>query len=103
MTVFQDELVIAGNVPRVDDQISHYWARWYCPPPCYANCDGSTIEPILNVEDFTCFIAEFAAAQTLPHEQQVTHYANCDQSTTPPVLNVEDFTCFISAFAAGCN
>jgi hypothetical protein len=72
------------------------------PVPCYANCDQSTTPPILNVEDFTCFINEFAAAQNLPHQQQLTHYANCDQSTTPPVLNVEDFTCFINRFAAGC-
>jgi hypothetical protein len=73
------------------------------PGPCYANCDGSTTAPILNVEDFTCFINEFAAAQALPHEQQLTHYANCDQSTTAPVLNVEDFTCFINKFAQGCD
>jgi hypothetical protein len=71
-------------------------------PVCYANCDGSTTAPILNVEDFTCFINEFAAATQLPHEQQLTHYANCDQSTTAPVLNVEDFTCFINQFAQGC-
>jgi hypothetical protein len=69
---------------------------------CYANCDGSTTPPILNVEDFSCFINEFAAAQNLPHQQQLTHYANCDQSTTPPVLNVEDFSCFINKFATGC-
>jgi hypothetical protein len=69
---------------------------------CYANCDQSTTTPILNVEDFTCFINEFAAATGLPHQQQLTHYANCDQSTTAPVLNVEDFTCFINSFAAGC-
>jgi hypothetical protein len=72
------------------------------PPVCYANCDGSTTPPILNVEDFTCFINEFAQASTLPPQQQVAHYANCDESTTPPVLNVEDFSCFINAFAAGC-
>jgi hypothetical protein len=85
-------------------------ANWTIPqflvaagdPPCYANCDSSTVPPILNVEDFTCFINEFAAGTTLPHEQQLTHYANCDQSTTAPVLNVEDFTCFINAFATGC-
>jgi trimeric autotransporter adhesin len=71
-------------------------------PTCYANCDNSTIPPILNVEDFSCFISEFAAAQNLPPQQQLTHYANCDQSNTPPVLNVEDFTCFINRFAAGC-
>jgi hypothetical protein len=69
---------------------------------CYANCDQSTVAPILNVEDFTCFINRFAEAQALPHEQQIGHYANCDGSTIAPVLNVEDFTCFINAFAAGC-
>jgi hypothetical protein len=72
-------------------------------PVCYANCDGSTTPPILNVEDFTCFINQFAAGTQLPHSQQLTHYANCDQSTTAPVLNVEDFTCFINRFAQGCN
>jgi hypothetical protein len=71
-------------------------------PACYANCDGSTVEPILNVEDFTCFINEFASAQVLPPSQQASHYANCDGSSTQPVLNVEDFTCFINRFAQGC-
>ncbi len=60
---------------------------------CYANCDGSTTPPILNVLDFTCFLNRFAAGNAL---------ANCDHSTTPPVLNVLDFTCFLNAFAAGC-
>jgi hypothetical protein len=69
---------------------------------CYGNCDGSTVEPVLNVDDFTCFINEFASAQTLPHKGQVEHYANCDGSTVSPVLNVDDFTCFINAFAQGC-
>lgn len=79
-------------------------AVWIPPETfCYANCDSSTSPPVLNVEDFTCFINEFATAQNLPHEQQITHYANCDGSTTAPVLNVEDFTCFINAFAAGCD
>jgi hypothetical protein len=70
--------------------------------PCYPNCDGSTAEPMLNVDDFTCFINNFAAASTLPIAQQRTHYANCDGSTVAPILNVEDFTCFINAFAQGC-
>jgi hypothetical protein len=26
----------------------------------YANCDGSTVAPVLNVDDFTCFINAFA-------------------------------------------
>jgi probable HAF family extracellular repeat protein len=63
------------------------------PPACYANCDGSTIPPVLNVGDFTCFLQRFAAADP---------YANCDQSTTPPILNIGDFTCFLQSFAAGC-
>jgi hypothetical protein len=71
-------------------------------PPCYANCDTSTTPPILNVEDFICFINEFAQGQALPPATQITHYANCDNSTTEPVLNVEDFICFVNAFALGC-
>jgi hypothetical protein len=80
--------------------------RWGCTTPptpaCYPNCDSSTTPPILNVEDFTCFITEFASALNLPPAQQLAHYANCDQSTTTPILNVEDFTCFINQFAQGC-
>jgi hypothetical protein len=71
-------------------------------PACYPNCDGSSVQPVLNVDDFTCFINEFASAQTLPHEQQIPHYANCDNSTVAPALNVDDFTCFINRFAQGC-
>jgi hypothetical protein len=70
---------------------------------CYANCDDSTVEPVLNVDDFTCFINEYASAQGLPYEQQVDHYANCDRSTIAPVLNVDDFTCFINQYAQGCR
>jgi hypothetical protein len=62
--------------------------------PCYANCDHSTVPPVLNINDFSCFINRFAAG---------TDYANCDRSTMPPVLNVLDFTCFLNAFAAGCT
>jgi hypothetical protein len=63
------------------------------PPECYANCDGSTQPPILNVSDFVCFQSAFAAGSP---------YANCDQSTGTPALNVLDFVCFIQQFAAGC-
>jgi hypothetical protein len=63
------------------------------PAPCYANCDGSTIAPVLNVLDFNCFLNRFAAGDS---------YANCDGSTIAPVLNVLDFNCFLNRFAAGC-
>jgi hypothetical protein len=62
--------------------------------PCYANCDASTVAPVLNVGDFTCFLQRFAAGDP---------YANCDASTVPPALNVGDFTCFLQRFAAGCR
>jgi len=63
------------------------------PSTCYANCDGSTIPPILNVSDFTCFLNKYSAGDP---------YANCDGSTVPPILNVNDFTCFLNSYSAGC-
>jgi hypothetical protein len=42
--------------------------------PCYPNCDGSTIAPCLNVQDFGCFLNKFANGDS---------YANCDNSTIP--------------------
>jgi len=60
---------------------------------CYANCDQSTAAPILNVQDFSCFLQKYAAGDA---------YANCDGSTAAPVLNVQDFSCFLQKFAAGC-
>jgi hypothetical protein len=60
---------------------------------CYPNCDASTAAPVLNVQDFTCFLQKYAAADG---------YANCDGSTAAPTLNVADFTCFLQKYAAGC-
>src|SRR5262249_24178427 len=50
---------------------------------CYANCDGSTITPHLNVMDYVCFLNQYASGVS---------YANCDQSTLPPLINVNDFS-----------
>jgi hypothetical protein len=63
------------------------------PMPCYANCDGSSRGPVLNVNDFVCFMNRFAAGDP---------WANCDGSTTSPVLNINDFVCFQMKFASGC-
>jgi glucose/arabinose dehydrogenase len=62
-------------------------------PGCWANCDGSTQEPALNVLDFNCFLNAFSAGDC---------WANCDGSTQEPTLNVLDFNCFLNRFAAGC-
>ncbi|MEX2219429.1 MAG: hypothetical protein WD749_11815 [Phycisphaerales bacterium] len=63
------------------------------PAFCYANCDGSTAAPALNVQDFGCFLTRYAAGE---------EYANCDGSTAAPVLNVGDFSCFLQKYAARC-
>jgi hypothetical protein len=70
--------------------------------PCYPDCDHSNPPPMLNVDDFTCFINTFALATSLSHIEQVHNYANCDGSTVAPVLNIDDFTCFINQWALGC-
>ena len=85
-------LYAAGQFSSIGGLTASRIARWGCPPapPCYANCDGSTTAPALNVNDFICFQSRFAAADP---------YADCDQNAA---LNVNDFICFQSAFAAGC-
>lgn len=61
--------------------------------PCYANCDGSVVPPVLNANDFNCFLNQYAAGDPR---------ANCDGSTSIPVLNANDFNCFLNKFASGC-
>jgi hypothetical protein len=61
---------------------------------CYANCDLSTVAPVLTANDFTCFINKYVANDS---------YANCDGSTVAPVLTANDFVCFINAFSGGCQ
>jgi hypothetical protein len=86
-------LFAAGKFSRAGNLISSNIAHWACGTRCYNNCDASTVSPILNVNDFICFMNSYAAGQA---------YANCDQSTVPPVLNVNDFACFMNRYAAGC-
>jgi hypothetical protein len=62
--------------------------------PCYANCDQSSAPPVLNANDFQCFLDRFAAGES---------YANCDASTGQPALNANDFQCFLDRFASGCR
>ncbi len=64
------------------------------PTPCYANCDGSTNNPLLTANDFQCFLNEYAGGSS---------YANCDASTSNPLLTANDFQCFLNAYAGGCS
>jgi hypothetical protein len=87
-----------GNYDVIVSNACATTSPWYAlsvvvSPACYANCDGSTAPPILTVNDFVCFQAQFAAGHA---------YANCDHSFTVPILNVNDFVCFMAFFAQGC-
>jgi hypothetical protein len=93
LRVYQGSLIAAGQFSFATPSggVSRL-ARW----------TGCLVYPILNVEDFICFVNQFTAALQLPHAEQVIHYANCDESTIAPMLNVDDFVCFMNHFAAGC-
>jgi len=95
LAVWNNQLVVAGEFYTAGGLVSPGLAFWGCPqqPTCYANCDQSTVSPILNINDFVCFLQAFAA---------LNPWANCDASLTPPALNVDDFVCFIQRYAAGC-
>jgi hypothetical protein len=67
---------------------------WIGTLPCYANCDQSTAPPILNANDFQCFMNKFVVSDS---------YTNCDGSVAAPNLNANDFQCFLNTFAAGCS
>jgi hypothetical protein len=90
---FLGSITINSNAPDLPSMLVNIIGE-IVEAACYANCDGSTTPPILNVQDFSCFLNAFAAGDT---------YANCDLSTTAPILNVQDFSCFLNAFAAGCS
>jgi hypothetical protein len=87
------ELVAGGYFLTVGGKVSPFLASYGCDT-CYANCDGSTTAPVVNVADLTCFLQRIAAGDS---------YANCDNSTTVPTVNVADLTCFLQRFAAGCH
>ncbi len=61
---------------------------------CYANCDGSTSNPLLTANDFQCFLNKYASGDS---------YANCDLSTSNPLLTANDFQCFLNSYAGGCS
>ena len=88
------KLPTCGPTQLSDASFAQLFSNVMGPVPCYANCDNSTVAPILNVNDFSCFLNKFAAGDS---------YANCDGSTAPPILTVNDFVCFIARFAAGCG
>src|SRR6185369_965726 len=85
------DVLISDACGTAQSNVGHIGVQ--CPSDCYVNCDNSQIPPILNVNDFNCFLNRFAAGDS---------YANCDGSTLVPRLNVVDFICFMNRYAAGC-
>ncbi len=82
-----DQWVLTGkSEPAVLDDVS-------IALPCYANCDDSQAAPVLNANDFVCFLNRYARRDP---------WANCDGSTQAPVFNIFDFQCFLGKFASGC-
>ena len=86
-------MVGLARVPTGEERAVMWVGPSALPAPCYANCDGFTVAPILTGNDFQCFLNTFATG--LPH-------ANCDGSTACPLLTANDFLCFLNAFAQGC-
>ncbi len=93
MVEWNGDLILAGKFTTAGGLPAGNIARYRCIP-CYANCDNSLNAPVLNANDFQCFLNKFAAAES---------YANCDGSVSPPVLTANDFQCFLNRFAAGCT
>jgi hypothetical protein len=89
----EPQLFVGGSFLGAGGMPSAYLAHYVGCPICKPNCDGSSTPPILNVNDYLCFLNSFAQGEP---------YANCDASTASPLLNVNDFLCFINSFAAGC-
>jgi hypothetical protein len=55
----REQLVLHGGVlgPNV---LGDTWT-FGTPRPCYVNCDGSTAPPVLNINDFLCFMSRYSA------------------------------------------
>jgi trimeric autotransporter adhesin len=95
MVVFNDgrgeSLFIVGGFNSVGGGTSTGFAQWVgCNGQCYPNCDNSTVAPVVNVADFSCFLQKFAKSDP---------YANCNVDAT---IDIADFACFLQKFAAGC-
>jgi hypothetical protein len=91
----QDQNTSAAGTPNglIFYGLPHGIVRTTGDTVCWANCDHSLAEPVLNALDFTCFLQKFASGDP---------YANCDHSVRQPVLNIADFTCYLQRFAQGC-
>jgi hypothetical protein len=61
---------------------------------CYADCDQSTGNGVLDIFDYLCFQNSFVSSEP--------YACDCDTSTGNGVCDVFDFLCFQDAFVGGC-
>ncbi|MCH7791657.1 MAG: hypothetical protein IID31_05170, partial [Planctomycetes bacterium] len=66
----------------------------YTIDSCYADCDQSTGNEVLDMLDFLCWQEDFMAGNS--------YACDCDSSTGPLVCDIFDFLCFQNAFVGGC-
>jgi len=92
--VMQAHYGISGELAEGGQLMAIYIPATQVGAACYANCDGSTVGPVLTANDFQCFLNAFSAGSS---------YANCDGSTVSPVLTANDFQCFLNAYSNGCQ
>ncbi len=85
---------VGGNQVTGDYTVTLTGACFLGAAACYPNCDNSSSPPILNANDFQCYLNKFGGLDP---------YANCDGSTTTPILSANDFQCFLNSFASGCT
>ena len=57
-------ILLNQNETLANADAAFAWAEAHFHSACYANCDGSTTAPVLNVLDFSCFLNRFAAGCT---------------------------------------
>jgi hypothetical protein len=95
----RDGRTVVGNGFTTHEEIVEVTYMWLVTIPafCYANCDGSTVAPQLNVLDFNCFLNKFTAA--VSGDRAASIYANCNNDEA---IDVVDFSCFMNKFTAGC-
>ena len=89
---------LAVGAPGDDDGGSGRGAVWVLfldgVTSCYADCDKSTGNGVLDVFDFLCFQNSFVNSEP--------YACDCDTSTGAGVCDVFDFLCFQDAFVGGC-
>ena len=83
-------LFVGGQFTAMDGQVAPGLAELRCELSCYPNCDGSTLAPILNVNDYICFQGEW---------RKRSAYGDYNGDG---VWTINDFIAFQADFRKGC-